>query len=115
MSFDGPHLNAADVTRLTGLFLRVYSKVLDGQWHTLRELAESCQGSEASISARFRDLRKARWGSHTVEKRRTAKAGVWEYRVLVPSVGDVKPEVREAYEEAVKLFTGDTYSPSRET
>ena len=39
--------------------------------------------SEASISARLRDLRKPRYGSHTIERRRRAGAnGLHEYRMV---------------------------------
>ncbi len=73
-----------DRSRLTGQLMRVYSVVRDGRWHTLRELSEECGGSEASVSARLRDLRKVRFGEHTVERRRIgdAKSGLFEYRLL---------------------------------
>ena len=37
--------------------------------------------SETAISARIRDLRKAKYGSHTVETKRRSK-GVYEYRLV---------------------------------
>jgi len=51
-------------------------------WRTLTEIARVCGGSEAGVSARLRDLRKTRWGAHTVERRRHPDAdGLWLYRV----------------------------------
>jgi hypothetical protein len=59
---------------------RVYKLMTDGAWHTLPELAKAVQGSEAGVSARLRDLRKARFGGHVVDKRRV-EGGLWEYRL----------------------------------
>lgn len=102
--FDGADLTTADEIRLTGQYLRVYSFVLDSKWHTLREISDACEGSEASVSARLRDLRKRRFGSHEVVKRRTLKPGVWEYRLIPPSVSN-----SEAYTRTVEMFReGDT-------
>ncbi len=79
-----------DATRLRGEMARVYNIMLDQQWRTLSEINLAIQHSfygqhdpEASISARLRDLRKARFGSHTVERRRRGdpKRGLFEYRV----------------------------------
>lgn len=58
----------------------------DGGWFTLRELLTACRVwasdplafSEAGLSARLRDLRKARYGRQTVERRRRGSG--WEYR-----------------------------------
>lgn len=71
---------ARDHERLRGLLLRVYTQLADGQWHTLRELAEKCGGSEASVSARIRDLRKQAHGSHKVEHE-FVERGLWRYRL----------------------------------
>jgi hypothetical protein len=53
----------------------------DGRWRRLTAIAIAAQAPEASVSARLRDLRKERFGSHTVERRYVAQ-GLWEYRVL---------------------------------
>jgi hypothetical protein len=55
-------------------------------WWTLRELHLACGGSEASISARLRDFRKAKFGGHEVLRRRRAGGGTWEYAVLPAEV-----------------------------
>ena len=46
----------------------------------LEELATRCSASQAGVSARLRDLRKAKFGSQTIEKRYVAN-GLWVYRL----------------------------------
>ena len=92
MTLEGPRSGATfdaerDTIRLNQQALDVWNEMKDGQWWTLRALAMTIYHPEASISARIRDLRKARFGSHTVERRHIA-AGIWQYR-LVPNT-DVK-------------------------
>lgn len=69
-----------DHKRLARQMERVRSIMSDGAWHTLSELADKCQGSEAGISARLRDLRKAKFGGYTVTAKRLGK-GLWAYRM----------------------------------
>jgi len=84
LTFDGKTFNhAKDGHRLSTQFELVRDLMLDGEWRTLREIVNIVGGSEASISARLRDLRKERFGSHTVERRRV-DGGLHEYR-LAPS------------------------------
>jgi len=71
-----------DRTRLTTQLNRVFDKMRDGQWHTLAELAEYSGGTEAAVSARIRDFRKARFGGHTVERERV-RAGLWRYKLVL--------------------------------
>lgn len=79
--FQGKTYDAAkDEKRLTSQLERVRRVMADGQWHTLWELAERVNGSEAGVSARLRDLRKERWGARTIERRRVV-GGLWEYRM----------------------------------
>lgn len=80
--FDGPGVEPADEVRLVGLLGRVGKRMALGDWCTLAELASWCRGSEASVSARLRDLRKTRFGGHTIERRRTSTPGVWAYRMV---------------------------------
>lgn len=70
-----------DFARLNSLLNRVRNFMADGQWHTLKAIAEACGGSEASVSARLRDLRKE---GRIVERQRIGdpKAGVFAYRVV---------------------------------
>lgn len=78
---------ALDGARLATQYARVVQVMADGQWHTLRDIAIAVHGSEAGVSARLRDMRKPARGRFNVERRRTAKAGVWEYRVS-PATGE---------------------------
>lgn len=66
--------------RLTGLLERVYGVMSDGTWHSLASLASRTGGTEASVSARLRDLRKPRFGRHNVE-RKLIGHGLWLYRL----------------------------------
>lgn len=79
--FDGKTYNEErDGERLTKQIDRVEWYMKDGKWRTLREIATVVGGSESSVSARLRDLRKERFGSRNVE-RRYAGNGIWEYRL----------------------------------
>jgi hypothetical protein len=72
-----------DEKRLTGQLGAVRDLMKDGRWRTLRTIAVSVRGSEAGISARLRDLRKAQFGACKVERRRAGdpRSGIWEYRM----------------------------------
>lgn len=81
MLFDGETFDPAlDEKRLKSLLGRVFEYMRKGEWHTLYEIKMNCKGSEAGVSARLRDLRKQRFGSYTVERRRVHK-GLWQYRL----------------------------------
>ena len=80
LRFDGPAIETEDVPRLSSQLLEVKSRLLDGRWWTLRDLAREIGASEAGVSARIRDLRKARFGGYEVERRRL-EGGLFEYRV----------------------------------
>lgn len=77
-----------DCERLAGQLARVREFMLQdrrGTFATLGEIALAARCSEASASARLRDLRKPRFGALTVERRRVPGArGLHEYRVLRP-------------------------------
>jgi hypothetical protein len=82
--FDGPvYAPAVDYERLTGQLLRVYAAIQDGQWRTLREIAEQTGDPESSVSAQLRHLRKDKFGAFTIEKqpRGDRTIGLWEYRL----------------------------------
>lgn len=78
--FHGPDVTPEDEERLGTLLGRVRAHMADGEWHTLREVADACRGSEASVSARLRDLRRPEHGGLEVQRKRLS-AGVWLYRV----------------------------------
>ena len=73
-----------DKHRLCNQLQTVTFLMNDGAWRTLREIADELEIPEASASARLRDLRKTRFGSHRVERQRRveAKRGIFEYRVI---------------------------------
>lgn len=75
-----------DERRLGAQMRRVRSAMADGEWRTLAELADVASAPEASVSARLRDLRKRRFGSHVVERRHRGEPvrGLYEYRVVAP-------------------------------
>ena len=76
-----------DKVRLTGQLMRVYNAMYDGRWHTLGWLSQVAKASEASVSARLRDLRKDKFGGFCVERKRSEIArGLWFYRLVLPKV-----------------------------
>lgn len=81
--FDGDTYDERlDRSRLTGQLQRVYALMSDGVWRTLPEIEAVTGGTAASVSARLRDLRKEKFGAHTVEARRL-RQGLYVYRVVV--------------------------------
>ncbi len=86
--FNGPVYDPElDQERLSKQIGRVYSAMLDNDWHTLTELEIITADPQASISAQLRHLRKERFGGYTIEKRRRGDetSGLWEYRLLPPN------------------------------
>ena len=82
MDFDGATYDSSqDRARLTGQALRVFHKMVHGDWWTLYELSRATGDPEASVSARLRDLRKERNGGHKVDRRRSVHGSQWEYRL----------------------------------
>ena len=71
-----------DSARLGAEYKAVWDVMSDGLWHTLAELERRTGYPQGSISARTRDMRKKRFGSHTVERRYVSK-GLFEYRLIV--------------------------------
>jgi arginine repressor len=88
--FDGRTYDAArDGQRLKSQLEAVRQVLSAGEWKTLngisRELhIRGIDASEASISARIRDLRKAKFGAYQVG-RRYIDNGLWAYRMEVIS------------------------------
>lgn len=80
-AFDGKTYEPKrDYVRLTGLLERVYNIMWCQAWLSLDYIAKEGGGSEASVSARLRDLRKPRFGGHTIERRHVGN-GLFEYRL----------------------------------
>jgi hypothetical protein len=84
MPFDGKtYQPETDEHRLTGQLQAVKDLMQDGCWRSLGELRAAIGGSEAGVSARLRDLRKAKFGAWTVERQHRGEpsTGLYEYRV----------------------------------
>jgi len=75
---------ALDEDRLRRQLALVTAIMFDGQWRTLAQLSREADGApEASVSARLRDLRKPKFGGHTVERQRIPNGnGLHIYRVI---------------------------------
>lgn len=87
--FDGSDIvPELDNERLTGQMLNIYNTMKSSEWKTLAEIEKETGHPQASISAQLRNLRKKRFGSHTVEKRRRGeeKNGLFEYRIILNSI-----------------------------
>ena len=90
MVFDGAdYIAQRDQQRLAGQILRVYEVMADGRWRTLRELADASGAPEASASAQLRNLRKARFGRHEIQRQLCGASGLglYEYRLIVEPKG----------------------------
>lgn len=84
MKFDGKTFDPAlDENRLEKQLGRVYACAIDGKWRTLNEISLVTGDPEASVSSRLRDLRKEKFGSYQIERRRRGNPmlGLFEYRI----------------------------------
>jgi len=104
--FDGQtYERELDQVRLAGQMLDVFRLMKSGAWWTLRELEDASYAPQASISARLRDLRKEKFGGHTVERQRIGgRSGTYQYRLIV--------NYRQAGTETVDM-EGDTTNESK--
>jgi hypothetical protein len=85
--FDGRTFSPPlDQERLETALGRVYELMKDGQWRTLREIAQATGVSEAGASARLRDFRKPKFQQlypvSDVKARRVGR-GLWQYRIVL--------------------------------
>ncbi len=81
MRFDGETFEPdRDGERLGKELTAVRVYVMDHEWHTLSEISNALGYPEASISARLRDLRKARFGSYVVNREYVSR-GLWRYQI----------------------------------
>jgi hypothetical protein len=82
--FNGPdYVPDLDDARLGLQHERIRDLMLDGEWRTLNEISEKTGDPQASVSAQLRHLRKPRFGSFIVLKRRRGEdtQGLYEYHV----------------------------------
>lgn len=83
LDFDGrTYRPELDRGRLNKQLNAVRTLMSDGLWRTLAEIEHETGFPQASVSARLRDLRKSRFGNHTVNRRRRSQ-GLYEYSVGV--------------------------------
>lgn len=75
------YVHARDGKRLHHQHNRVLAFMRDGQRHSLAEISRATGDPEASVSARIRDLRKPRFGKHTIN-RYYVRRGLHEYQLM---------------------------------
>lgn len=81
LAFDGQTYNAPrDGSRLFAQLERVRSAMAGAGPLSLARISEITGDPLPSVSARLRDLRKAKFGGHTVVRRHVA-AGLWTYEL----------------------------------
>jgi hypothetical protein len=100
--FAGPAYEpAADRARLSTQVERIRLYMLGVEWRTVAEIQEELEQMyprtcfpPCSISAQLRNLKKAQFGSHRLEKRRRGMVprGLWEFRLLPPIPFDPRPQ-----------------------
>lgn len=67
----------------------VLAVLSDGKWYMPYEICNDILAtkririSDSSCTARLRDLRKAKYGSHVIEKRRRAGSTAYEYKLVM--------------------------------
>jgi hypothetical protein len=82
-TFDGTTYDPSrDRVRLTRQLQMLKRFLSDGRWYSLTQIAAALGCTESGASARVRDLRKERFGSHEIE-RKNCGGGVWVYRMKV--------------------------------
>lgn len=79
---DGTTYASCDYGRLNKQAAAVWRVMLDGRWRSLRSISALTGYGEASISARLRDFRKAKFGAHVVDRERLA-SGMFLYRLIL--------------------------------
>jgi hypothetical protein len=70
-----------DTPRLAPHLHGCFALLRDGQPHTIADVARAVGCTESAASARIRDLRKAKFGGHTVERQRVG-GGLFTYRLI---------------------------------
>lgn len=80
--FDGQTFDPAlDGARLSQQLQEVRAFMADKEWHSLAEISHYLGYPEASVSARLRDLRKSKFGSWTIDRRRQPGSNQYAYRM----------------------------------
>ncbi len=71
------HIEPADESRLKTQLARVRQLMSDEHWRSLPDIARKAQGSQTSVSARLRDLRKQGYELNT----QNTGNGKWLYQL----------------------------------
>ena len=83
LHFDGATFSyERDSSRLGDQMCAVLTLMADGQWRTLAGIASETGAPESSVSARLRDLRKPKFGGHTVN-RQYIRRGLHGYQLVL--------------------------------
>lgn len=87
--FNGPDLTTQDHKRLSTQNQVIFKYMKDGTWRTLYQISRALDYPESSVSAQLRHLRKERFGSHIVNRRRinTPSGGTYEYQLIINQNG----------------------------
>lgn len=81
--FDGKtYVPERDRMRLRAQLEDVFALMKDGAWRTLGQIETQTGHPQASISARLRDFRKAKFGGHKVERQYLGD-GLFHYRLTI--------------------------------
>lgn len=75
-----------DGVRLGNQANQVFELMKDGRWRSIREVSIAINQPETSVSAQLRNLRKQRFGGHTVNKVHIGE-GFWRYQLIEKKVG----------------------------
>ena len=80
-NFDGSDVaQARDGERLSSQLDKVRSLMADGIWRTLDEISNETGAPQASVSAQLRNLRKAKFGAHVIDRRHVGN-GLYYYKL----------------------------------
>lgn len=80
--FDGADYQPRrDLSRLTRQIDKIKAVIADGEWISLAEISELTGFPHASVSAQLRNLRKKRFGGHTIERSWSGQ-GLYLYRFV---------------------------------
>jgi hypothetical protein len=82
----GTYEHERDGERLNAQLIRVFAVMHDGEWRTLNQIANLTGDPTHSVSARLRDFRKRRFGSHIV-LREYLRNGLFRYRLVLNEDG----------------------------
>jgi predicted transcriptional regulator len=87
--FEGSDFNPVfDQKRLSTQLLEIFSLMQDKTFRTLSEIEKITGHGQSSISAQLRNLRKQKFGSHTLNKKRRGQGsqGLFEYQIISSSI-----------------------------